>query len=81
VTRLTTISPLRYPWTKWFNRGRFRLLRGRDYRCKTHGMAAQIRNYAAKKGISVSVRIDDNGIEARIMGPRKRRPRWRHACA
>lgn len=52
----------KYPWERWFNGGEFNLVRGRDYRCATHGMMAQVRNAASARGVSVSLRLDPKGV-------------------
>jgi hypothetical protein len=60
-----------YPWTKWFRKRRFRLLRGRDYICSTHGMAAMIRNKAGTPAyrLEVAIRIlNPDCIDVRVEG-------------
>lgn len=51
----------RYPWNRWFMRGRFCLRRGIDYEHHTHTMAQMIRNVASKRGLRVSIRIAPDG--------------------
>jgi hypothetical protein len=38
----------RYPWTLWFQRRNFRLIKGKDYVCRSDTMASMIRREAAK---------------------------------
>ena len=63
-------SPVvRYPWQKWFDKGRFTLRKGKHYHCQTHSMATLIRLTAAKSkyGLSgVSLRINDDVIKAEV---------------
>lgn len=51
----------RYPWDKWFARGRFTLKRDRDYKCLPHGMAQMIRNVAARRGVRVGLKLGEDG--------------------
>jgi len=39
------------------------IVKGKDYKCQTHGMMQQIRNEASKRGIGVSINISGNRIE------------------
>ncbi len=58
----------RYPWDRWFIKKRFRLVKGGHYVCKTHGMAAQVRNAAHIRNLSISLSIDDGSIEVHVNG-------------
>jgi hypothetical protein len=53
----------RYPWDKWFKARKVSIVKGKDYKCQTHGMMQQIRNEASKRCIGVSISIDGNRIE------------------
>ena len=55
------MSNVKYPWNKWFQRKRFRLIRGRDYHCMPHSMSVQIRNAAIQRGVRVRVQIMMDG--------------------
>lgn len=61
---------VRYPWSKWFLRGRFTLRRGRDYECASHGMAQQVRNTAYKRGVTVSLEVGDDHVKVQVGGRR-----------
>jgi len=52
----------RYPWDKWLSQKKTRLLRGKHYECMTHSMSVLARIAAQKRGIQVSVHIDDRGL-------------------
>lgn len=52
---------VRYNWDKWFSRNSFTLTRGKDFECQPHGMAQQIRNAAAPRGLTVSIKHLDGG--------------------
>lgn len=57
---------IRYPWDRWFVRGEFTARRGKDFKCKPHSMAIQIRTEAAKRGLKVSVYIEDKSVKAKV---------------
>ena len=57
---------LRYPWDKWFKRNKTVLVRGEDYECQPHSMGVQVRDAAAKRGLRVSVEIDEGTITATV---------------
>lgn len=58
----------RYPWRTWFAAREFRLTRGEDYDCLTHGMAGMIRNVARKLRIKVSLTVSENTIDVVVGG-------------
>lgn len=51
---------VRYPWDQWFKRRKFRLVRHRQFNCQCHSMGVQVRNAAAKRGIRISINIDED---------------------
>lgn len=60
---MSNTNAQKYPWDRWFSlKYRKKLERGKDYHCKDHGMASQIRNRAREYGVSVSVEIGDGWI-------------------
>ena len=56
----------RYPWDKWLKEDKLVLHRGTHYRCQPHSMAVQVRDAATKRGLDVSVEIDEGTITAYI---------------
>lgn len=59
-----------YPWSKWFNKGRFTLARGKQFTCQTHGMVAQIRTAARKhlpKRATVSIEVVEDTIVVTVV--------------
>lgn len=46
-----------HPFDNWFKKSRFKLVKGKHYNCMPHSMSQQIRNAAAKRGLTVSVHI------------------------
>jgi hypothetical protein len=61
-----------YNWDKWFSKKQVTLKKGKDFKCQVHGMANQIRNKAAKRGVSISLKIRDDGeIEISVANPQK----------
>jgi len=58
-----------YPWSRWFNRKRFRLLRGLDYNCGDGSFAQQIRNAAARLGVSVRLVETELGFLVEVREP------------
>jgi hypothetical protein len=56
------VGQLRYPWDTWLSKKRIRLKRGRHYQCMTHSMGVQVRNAAIRRGIHVSVFIEEDGL-------------------
>lgn len=51
-----------YPWARWLERKRLRLIQGRDYHCQPHGMASQIRAYARRNGLRSHICIYEGYI-------------------
>lgn len=51
-----------YPWSKWFSKKRFTLVKGRDFDCQTYSMALQLRRKAAKLGVRVSLSVTEDTI-------------------
>ncbi len=69
----------RYPWQKWFDRGRFILVKGVDYGIRLDTMLQQIRNMAGPKRFNVSLSIhvtNDSTIFVTVI-PRRRKRRKR----
>lgn len=56
-----------YPWSKWFGRKRFQLVRGKHYHCQPHSMSVQVRNAAANRGLWVSVRIREGLLTVEVL--------------
>lgn len=52
----------KHPWDKWFKRKRFTLTRGKEFSGMPHAMAAQARAAAAKRKLSISVRIQEDTL-------------------
>lgn len=50
----------RHDWDKWFKRKRFTLTRGKEFSGMPHAMSAQVRNAACVRGLTVSVKINEN---------------------
>lgn len=50
----------KYDWSDWFSKRRFVLRWGEHYRCRDSIMVQQVRNAAAKLGVSVTV-LDERG--------------------
>ncbi len=59
-------KPVRYPWSKWFSKGKFHLRRGKHFQCATYCMAGQIRNAAPKWGVAVSIRVKGDALTAAV---------------
>jgi hypothetical protein len=57
---LTMKSIGRYPWEQWFKTTKFKLLKGRDYFCKTSGIVGQLRNYATREKYRISIDVADD---------------------
>lgn len=55
----------KYPWDEWLRRRRLRLVRGIDFDCQPHSMSVMIRTRAARRGLRVSVSIDESVITVR----------------
>lgn len=55
-----------YDWNRWFAKGRFKLVRGRDYHCGQVAMAQQIRNASHLRGLHVSVMDTDTGFTVEV---------------
>ena len=55
-------SVIRYPWKKWFKRGKFTLHRGVDYFCQPHSMGVQIRSAASARCLLIRVTINEGTI-------------------
>jgi hypothetical protein len=58
----------RYPWDKWFAKSKFVLTKGVDFNCMAHSMIVQLRNVAASRGVSVSVRSEGNILSVTVKG-------------
>lgn len=57
-----------YPWSQWFKRNEFELKRGEHFNCQLHSMMAQIREYASRSGISISISANENTLTIRKVG-------------
>lgn len=55
-----------YDWEAWFSKSLFRLKKGRDYKCQTHSMIAQIRRAAADFRKSVAIQAEDDLIVVQV---------------
>ena len=51
----------RYPWEKWFAKGRVKIKLGVHYLGATHGMAQMARNAASRHGLKLHVEIGRDG--------------------
>lgn len=56
--------PIVYDWDELFKRGRFTLVRGKDYHCSTSSIIQIARNQASKRGLPLS--IEDGGNRVAI---------------
>lgn len=54
----------RYDWDEILKRGTRELVKGKHYKCTSHGMAQQVRNKAAtpRYGVGVSIEVKDKSI-------------------
>lgn len=52
----------KYKWEKWFSGCTFRIKRGKDYEITQSAMAGQVRSYASKLGISISLVDEGDSI-------------------
>lgn len=61
-----------YPWDRWFARQNWgkahRLRRGRHFECQSYGMAAQLRKHASRRGLSVTIEIDEETVRFTVLG-------------
>lgn len=57
-----------YPWDTWFPLRRFILVRGVHYRCQPHGMYRNIVQAAQKRGLKVSIHVDGDTLNVRVVG-------------
>lgn len=48
-------KPSLYPWEKWFARGTFTLVAGKDFFCTLPGMTVNVRAAAAGRGLRVRI--------------------------
>lgn len=60
-------APAKYPWDEWFSRAVTVLKRGKDFNCQPHSMGVMIRQKASCRGVSVSVKIQDNVVVMEIL--------------
>ena len=56
-----------YPWNKWFEKSKFKLVQGKDYTCQTHGMIAQIRTAASSRKLYVTIDVDGTEITVTVV--------------
>ena len=69
VEEITPESPRRWqrhPWAEWFALGKFRLVRGEHYSCRTDSMAQIVRAKAKQLQVRVAVRIADAGDQLEV---------------
>lgn len=64
---MNTSTQIRYPWDQWFNCPQLRLVRGKDFNGMPHAMAVQMRNAAAKRGLRVSVKIEEDTLIVTVL--------------
>lgn len=61
----------KYPWDDWFRilhkQRVLNLKKPKDFKCKLHGMAQQVRNNAAALKIEVSLKLFDTYIEVTLV--------------
>ena len=58
------MRPTLYPWSKWLANGARKtviLRRFRDYDCQTHSIIGQIRNRAARLGLTCHITVEQDG--------------------
>lgn len=65
----------RYPWDEWLKPGSrdVVIVRGEDYRGRSHGMASTIRQAARKRGLSVSLVVGQGRITIKTHNPNRSR--------
>jgi hypothetical protein len=61
-----------YPYANWFERAKkedVKLVRGKDYKCRTASIAQQIRNKAWSNRLSISISIasDEDSLTMRVV--------------
>ena len=56
----------KYNWDKWFSKNRFVLKRGTHFECMPHSMSVQVRRVAERRGLRVSVFIDESDIHVEV---------------
>jgi hypothetical protein len=61
-----------YQWLKWFEKGKFKLVHGKDYTCQDHGMSQQTRNAAKELGYKVSIKIGEGWISVVVVKKEKK---------
>lgn len=55
-----------YPWEEWFQRKRFTVSRGAEFKCTTRGMIQQIRDAGVRHGIKVSIQAEEDTINVTV---------------
>ena len=69
----------RYPWKEWFSKGKFKLVRGRDYNGRTDTFIQRIYSKAGPSGYNIGIGItvsdDNNSITVRVTPKHKGRGR------
>ena len=62
----------RYPWDEWFQKEKFTLMQGRDYRYRTGSMAVQAHRAAKRRGLSIAVNValDGRSFTVTVLGKR-----------
>lgn len=59
-----------YDWDNWFGRRRFVLRYGRDYQCATYSMGQMVRNQAARRHVSISIKPSgETGLVVDVHNP------------
>lgn len=51
--------PSQYPWDEWLDGKTRKIVHGEDFECKVESMASQVRNTANERGLSTSLRSDE----------------------
>lgn len=60
-------KPARYPWSKWLNKSKFKLVRGKHFSCATYCMAGQVRNAAVLYDVKVSIKVKGDTLEVTVL--------------
>lgn len=55
--------PALYPWDEWTDGCAWRITRGSDFEIPTKSMVVNLHSTAARRGLSVSARVDGDAVE------------------
>ncbi len=56
-----------HPWEKWFaKKSKTTLTKGKHYDCKTASMVAQLRQRAAKEGLSLRINQEEDQVSFKV---------------